>query len=78
MEVSWQVTGIRKDAYAETYRTPLEVDKSTDERNKYIDPSAFGLGEEYGIHYEEHERRNEGGREKDNYVSNGTFPSKRR
>ena len=31
MEVSWQVTGIRHDAYAEQHRVPVEVDKLSQE-----------------------------------------------
>jgi hypothetical protein len=56
MKVSWQVTGIRKDPFAEADRIQVEVDKPADERGKYIHPEAYGLGEEYGIHYEEYKR----------------------
>jgi len=37
----------------------VEVDKPAKERGKYLDPEAYGLGEEYGIHYEEHKRMEE-------------------
>jgi hypothetical protein len=56
MEVSWQVTGIRKDAFAEANRIQVEIDKSVDEQGKYLHPEAYGLGEEYDVHYE-HQRR---------------------
>ncbi len=42
IEVSWQVTGIRHDAYAEAHRTPVEHDKSPQERGKYLHPELFG------------------------------------
>jgi hypothetical protein len=34
VKVSWQVTGIRKDAFAEKHRIPVEQDKPEDERGK--------------------------------------------
>ncbi len=59
MKVSWQVTGIRKDAFAEADPIQAEVEKSDTERGKYLHPEAYGLGEEHGIHYEEHKRMRE-------------------
>ncbi len=49
LEVSWQVTGIRKDAYAEKHRIPIEEDKKNEERGKYLHPDAFGKSREQGI-----------------------------
>jgi len=49
VKVSWQVTGIRKDAYAEKNRVIPEVSKSADERGKYLHPEAYGLPSERGI-----------------------------
>ncbi len=43
LEVSWQVTGIRKDPYANTHRIPVEVEKPPRERGSYLHPEAFGL-----------------------------------
>lgn len=40
-KVSWQVTGIRHDAYAEAHRSPVEVDKPTEERGHYLHPELF-------------------------------------
>jgi hypothetical protein len=51
MEVSWQVTGIRKDVYAEKYRVPVEEDKPAEERGKYLFPEFYGQSKEMGIHY---------------------------
>ncbi|MDH4156730.1 MAG: hypothetical protein OEW00_05585 [candidate division Zixibacteria bacterium] len=56
MKVSWQVTGVRKDAFAEANRIQVEVDKPEVHRGLYIHPEAFGLSEEKSIHYE-HNRK---------------------
>ena len=45
MKVSWQITGIRKDAYAEAHRIPVEEDKKGEERGTYLHPEAFGADE---------------------------------
>lgn len=42
MKVSWQVTGIRHDPYAEANRIPVEQDKAADERGTYIYPQGYG------------------------------------
>jgi len=41
VEVSWQVTGIRRDAWAEKHRIPVEEDKPESERGRYLHPDAF-------------------------------------
>jgi hypothetical protein len=50
--VSWQVTGIRHDPYAETRRIPIEVEKPVNERGKYLHPREYGLSEMMGMNYE--------------------------
>jgi hypothetical protein len=42
VKVSWQVTGIRQDAYANANRIPEEEDKPTEERGLYLHPEVFG------------------------------------
>jgi len=49
MEVSWQVTGIRQDAWANAHRIPVEVEKSERERGYFIHPELYGGPEEKGI-----------------------------
>lgn len=49
IEVSWQVTGIRKDKFAEQNRIPNEVEKKGEEKGKYLYPSAYGLPESFSI-----------------------------
>jgi hypothetical protein len=48
MEVSWQVTGIRHDAYARDHRIAVEEDKGK-ERGFYIYPAGFGQPNEKAI-----------------------------
>jgi hypothetical protein len=42
LEVSWQVTGIRHDAYAEAHRAQVEVEKPVEERGHYLHPELYG------------------------------------
>jgi hypothetical protein len=42
--VSWQVTGVRHDVWADAHRIPLEVEKTGDDKGKYLHPELFGLG----------------------------------
>jgi hypothetical protein len=42
VKVSWQVTGIRQDAWANAHRLPTEVDKTEKEKGHYIHPELFG------------------------------------
>ena len=49
MKVSWQVTGIRKDAWANANRIQIEEDKPAKERRYYIYPELYGQPEEKGI-----------------------------
>jgi hypothetical protein len=49
-EVSWQVTGVRHDAWAETHRIPVEVAKKGTEQGHYLHPELFGrTPEQFGI-----------------------------
>lgn len=49
MRVSWQVTGIRHDAWANAHRVPVEQDKSQAERGFYLHPEVFGESDEKGV-----------------------------
>lgn len=52
-EVSWQVTGVRHDPYAEANRTAVEQPKPADEVGKYMHPEAYGMPRTAGIGYVE-------------------------
>lgn len=49
IKVSWQVTGIRKDPYAERHRIPVEEDKPENERGYYLHPDLYGVSDEFRI-----------------------------
>ena len=51
VEVSWQVTGVRQDAWANQNRIPTEELKPEDERGTYLHPEAFKKPEELGIEW---------------------------
>jgi hypothetical protein len=52
MEVSWQVTGIRQDAYANAHRIQVEVEKQGKELGKYLHPLEHNQPESLGMNYE--------------------------
>ena len=54
MRISWQVTGIRQDAWANAHRIPVEVEKSEHERGYYIRPELYGAPEEKSIAWVRH------------------------
>jgi hypothetical protein len=43
IEVSWQVTGIRNDAYAKAYPMQVEMEKPVEEKGTYTHPELYGL-----------------------------------
>jgi hypothetical protein len=52
--VSWQITGIRQDAWANAHRIEVDVEKSEDQRGKYLTPREHGQPAAAGIfHMEE-------------------------
>ena len=67
VKVSWLVTGIRQDAYANANRIRAEEDKPQKERGYYLHPELFDQPEEKGIEWAnnpEMMRRNKQEREK--------------
>ena len=55
VEVSWQITGIRQDAYANAYRIPVEETKPPQEQGHYLHPELFGAGPEKSVNAKAHE-----------------------
>ena len=51
VEVSWQVIGIRHDAFAKIHRTPVEEQKPERERGYYLHPEVFGHPPEEGVEW---------------------------
>jgi len=54
VKVSWQVTGVRQDAWANAHRIPVEVEKNAQERGYYIHPELYGASEEQSIAWARH------------------------
>lgn len=51
MEVSWQVTGVRHDAYVRANPLKVEEEKPINERGFYLHPEVFNQPEEKGIQW---------------------------
>lgn len=49
--VSWQITGIRQDAFANAHRIPVEEDKLGEERGYYLHPTENGASKAMGIDF---------------------------
>lgn len=49
MDVSWMVTGIRRDPYAEAHPIEVELEKPAGEQGLYIHPELYGLPREAAI-----------------------------
>jgi len=49
LKVSWQVTGIRQDAWANAHRIPVERDKPEKERGTYLNPEEWGQSQERSV-----------------------------
>jgi hypothetical protein len=54
VKVSWQVTGIRQDAWANAHRIQVEEVKSQQEKGSYLHPELFGQPEERGVDWAHH------------------------
>jgi hypothetical protein len=62
-QVSWQVTGIRQDPYANLHRIPVEEDKPASEQGTYLHPDAYGQSESQGINYQRMQQAEQSGAE---------------
>jgi hypothetical protein len=60
-EVSWQVTGVRQDAWANANRIPIEEVKPESEQGQYLHPEAFGQPKEKGMNYRHRRSLEHGG-----------------
>lgn len=49
MKVSWEVTGIRKDPWANAHRIKVEENNSAKERGFYLHPDLYDKPEKKGI-----------------------------
>lgn len=51
VEVSWQVTGVRQDAWANAHRIPVEEEKPDNERDFYLNPELFNQPAEKSVEW---------------------------
>jgi hypothetical protein len=49
MRVSWEVTGIRQDAWANAHRIPTEEAKPAAEQGRYLHPELYGAGPDKSV-----------------------------
>ena len=57
LKVSWQVMGVRHDAYAQAHPLQVEQDKPAEEQGLYLHPKEWGQPEEMGIGYVRQQKR---------------------
>ena len=53
IKVSWQVTGVRHDAWAQKNRILIEEQKQEHNKGKFLHPKAWGFDEKQAIGYTE-------------------------
>lgn len=53
MKISWQVTGIRKDPFAENNRMDVVKEKRPENKGKYLHPELYNKSNKQKINYEE-------------------------
>src|SRR6185295_3979711 len=51
IDVSWQVTGVRRDAFANKNRVQVEENKSERERGYYLHPEVFNQPDEKSVQW---------------------------
>ncbi len=54
MKISWQVTGIRHDVYANAHRIQVEENKPVAERGYYLHPELYGQSPQKSVAWAEH------------------------
>jgi hypothetical protein len=54
MKISWQITGVRQDAWANAHRIQVEVQKPERERGYYLHPELYGAPQEKNVEFARH------------------------
>jgi hypothetical protein len=49
VKVSWMVTGVRHDAWANAHRIPTEEEKPSSEQGRYLHPELYGAGPDKSV-----------------------------
>jgi trimeric autotransporter adhesin len=60
MRVSWEITGVRQDAYAKAHPLQVEQDKPQKQRGFYIHPELYGAPPERQIEWSRHPQQQKG------------------
>jgi hypothetical protein len=55
--IAWQITGIRKDAWAEAHRLDVELEKTPEQRGRFLHPVEHGKAESQGVDYETRQKQ---------------------
>ncbi len=74
IKVSWMVTGVRHDAYANAHRVVPEVEKGPHDKGKYLYPKEMGQPEELGINAD---LKNKSRKEAQAHKSKGANPDQK-
>ena len=56
VKVSWQVTGVRNDKFAQANRVQVEVEKPTEEKGLYLHSEAWGQSKDKDMNYIIHQK----------------------
>jgi hypothetical protein len=54
VDVSWQITAVRQDAFAKAHPLVVEVPKNARERGFYLHPELYGAPAEKGVAWSHH------------------------
>ena len=54
--MSWQLTGVRADAYAKAHPLQVESTKTDNEKGRYLTPLELGQPESKGVDWEARQR----------------------
>ncbi len=54
LEVSWQISGIRRDAYPKAHPLRVETEKSARERGYFLHPELYGASQERSMERADH------------------------
>ena len=56
LQISWQLTGVRHDAWADAHRVEVEIAKTGDEAGMYLHPAEHGQPDSAGVNYADRQR----------------------
>jgi hypothetical protein len=69
-KVSWQVTGVRQDKFANANRVVAEVEKEDYNKGRYLHPVLFGAPESQGVHLRNPNKNSSANSDEDRIIIN--------